>query len=113
MRRVLAVAFSFFALLLLTACDLDTVAEVKHDPFKFEKRDAHLGGIVTESFSVLGYGFYQVEDPTGRIYVISRGKGVPGRGAKVEIRGKAINAFSLSGVDYGTVINESKRKLHH
>lgn len=112
MKRVSAVAFSLLALVLLTACDLDTIAQVKHDPFKFEKKEAHLGGLVTQSFSVLGYGFYEVEDTTGKIFVITRGKGVPGKGAKVEIRGRAINAFSISGVDYGTVINESKRKLH-
>jgi hypothetical protein len=112
MKRVSAVAFLLLALIFLTACDLDTIAQVKNDPFKFEKKDAHLGGIVTQSFSVLGYGFYEVEDPTGKILVVSRGKGVPGKGAKVEIRGRAVNAFSFSGVDYGTVINESKRKLH-
>ena len=100
-------------LVLLTACDLDTVAEVKADPYKFTEKSAHLGGIVTKSYGALGYGFYELEDKTGKIFVVSQGRGVPGKGARIEVKGKVQNGFSFAGLDYGTVIMESGRKLHN
>jgi hypothetical protein len=110
-KRVLVVLMTL-PLLLLTACDLDTVAEVKGDPFKFEKNNARLGGIVTRSYGVMGYGFYEIQDRTGTIFVVSQGRGVPGKGSKVEVKGKAKNAFVFAGMDYGTVLLEGSRKLH-
>ena len=112
MRRALMTLVAALPLLLLTACDLDTVAEVKADPFEFTSKDARLGEIVTQSIGALGYGLYELEDKTGKIWVISRGHGVPGKGAKIEVKGKVQNGFTFAGTDYGTVIMESDRKLH-
>jgi len=111
-RKRILVVIAALPLLLLTACDLDTIAEVKGDPYKFTRETAHLGGVVTKSFGAMGYGIYEIEDKTGKIYVVSEGGGVPGRGARVEIKGKAKNAFTFAGFDYGTVILESDRKVH-
>ncbi|RPI29476.1 MAG: hypothetical protein EHM61_01435 [Acidobacteria bacterium] len=111
-RKRILVVLAALPLLLLTACDLDTVAEVKGDPYKFTKDTAHLGGIVTKSYGVMGYGIYEIEDKTGKIFVVAEGRGVPARGTKVEVRGKAKNAFTFAGFDYGTVLLESDRKIH-
>jgi len=112
MRRALMTLVAVLPLLLLTACDLDTVAEVKADPFKFTEKNARLGGIVTRSYGALGYGFYELEDKTGKIFIVSQGRGVPGTGARIEVKGKVQNGFTFAGTDYGTVIMESDRKLH-
>ncbi len=112
-RKRILVVLAALPLLLLTACDLDTIAEVKSDPYKFTRETAHLGGVVTKSFGAMGYGIYELEDKTGKIYVVSERGGVPGRGARVEVKGKAKNAFTFAGFDYGTVIFESGRKVHH
>jgi len=112
-RKSLFLLLSLLPLLLLTACDLDTVSEVKNDPFKFEKDTAHLGGVVTKTYGVMGWGIYEIEDRTGKMYVVSQGRGVPGKGAKVEVKGHTKNAFTLAGMDYGTVLMESSRKIHN
>jgi hypothetical protein len=106
------VVLATLPLLLLTACDLDTVAEVKGDPYKFTRKTARLGGIVTRSYGVMNYGIYEIEDKTGKIFVVAEGRGVPGTGARVEVKGRARNAFTFAGIDYGTVIIESNRKIH-
>jgi hypothetical protein len=97
--------------LFLTACDLNTVAEVRGDPHKFENKEARIAGVVTKSYGVMRYGFYELEDPTGKIFVVSHKHGVPGKGARVQVRGKVRQAFSFSGIDYGTALEESDRKL--
>lgn len=104
------VTVSLFALFLV-ACDLDTIQEVKDDPYRYENETARIGGRVTQQMSVLNYGIYEVEDATGTIFVVSQ-RGVPSRGARVEIKGNTVNAFSLAGIDYGTVLMEEDRKIH-
>ena len=98
--------------LLFAACMEQTIAEVKADPYRYQKKEAHIGGVVTRSFGVLNMGFYELQDNTDKILVASN-RGVPAKGTKVEVKGKAINAFSFAGVSYGTVIQESDRKVHH
>jgi len=104
------IALSFFALFLI-GCDLDTIEEVKSDPYRYENKTARIGGRVTQQMSVLNYGIYELEDATGKIFVISQ-RGVPSRGARVEVKGNTVNAFSLAGIDYGTVLMEEDRKIH-
>lgn len=109
--RTLLVTIATVSLLLLTACDMDTVADVRNDPSKFESKEAHLGGVVTKTLGVMGYGVYEIEDQTGKIFVVSQGRGVPGKGARVEVKGKSKSGFMFAGTDYGTVIVEASRKV--
>lgn len=104
------VILSVFALFLV-GCELDTIEEVKQDPYQFEDETARIGGQVTQQLSILNYGIYEVEDSTGTIFVVSE-KGVPSRGARVEVEGNTVNGFSLAGTDYGTVLMETSRKIH-
>lgn len=97
-------------LILTAACELNSVEEVKSDPFKFQNKQARLGGIVRQNWSVLKYGVYEIEDQTGKIFIVSE-KGAPSKGAVVEVKGNTRTAFNLSGIDYGTVIMENKRKV--
>lgn len=110
-NKVGATLVLLLGVFLLAGCELDTIAEVKADPYRFQDKTAHLGGIVTRSYGALQYGVYEIEDRTGKIFVVSE-KGVPARGARIEVKGKAVNAFTLAGVDYGTVIRENSRKIH-
>jgi|GEM_PF-913651 len=111
-RKSLLLFLSLIPLVFLTACDLDTISEVKNDPYKYEKDTAHVGGVVTKTYAVMGWGVYEIEDRTGKMYVVSRGRGVPGKGAKVEVKGHTKNAFTVPGMDLGTVLMESSRKIH-
>lgn len=114
MRTLVAVlgrGLLLLPLLLFVACSLNTIAEVQADPHRFENKDARLGGVVVQSYGVLNYGLYEIEDRTGKMFVVSE-RGVPSQGARVEVKGKAVTAFSLAGVNYGTVLMETSRKLH-
>ena len=51
-------------------------------------------GNVVQSYSVLGKGAYQVDDGTGKLWVVSD-KGVPRKGARVGVRGKIRDGFDL------------------
>ena len=67
------------AAILLSACAPVTIGRITADPSHYRNKTVRVSGTVTNSVGVLGKGGYQVDDGTGKIYVIS-GTGVPSRG---------------------------------
>lgn len=94
----------------LTACPQETtIARLNADPGRYYNREIALKGTVTNSFGALGQGVYELSDETGRIMVITD-RGVPGRGARVQVAGKFINGVTWGGRTYGTVLRETGRR---
>ena len=59
-----------------------------------------LSGSVVDSYSVMGNGAYQLEDKTGRLWIVSNG--VPRKGARVSVKGTVREGFSLGSVGDGS-----------
>jgi hypothetical protein len=73
-------------LVLLTGCGAVKIGRIHADLSRYQNRVVHVNGTVTNSVGVLGTGGYQLEDETGKIYVVSR-SGVPSRGSRVKVTG--------------------------
>jgi hypothetical protein len=104
------------ALLALSACGPKTINQILVDPSEYNNKDVRVEGQVVESYSVLRNGAYQVDDGTGKLWVVST-KGVPRKGARVSVKGKIREGFNLGGVvslpkdiDTGLVMVESSHK---
>src|SRR5215510_14736900 len=101
------------------ACAARTINQVLADPGRYRDRQVTLSGSVTESFSLVGNGAYQIQDNTGNLGVVSNG-GVPRDGARVSVTGTVREGFSLGSVgdklklapavSAGIVLVESSRK---
>jgi hypothetical protein len=65
---------------------------------------------VTTSVGVLGKGGYQLDDGTGKIYVIS-GRGVPSSGSNVEVTGRVSPGVEVLGTPVGVAIREESHKV--
>jgi hypothetical protein len=109
-------AFLIVAAVLLSGCAARTINHILADPSRYANNSVRIEGSVTESYSVLGRGAYQVDDGTGRIWVVSE-KGVPREGARVSVKGKIRDGFNLGNlvtlpkqVDSGLVMIESSHK---
>lgn len=83
--------------LVLTACEQKKINEILADPQRYANRDVGVTGNVVRSVSVLGKGAYQVDDGTGKLWVISD-KGVPREGARIGVKGKIRDGFNLGGL---------------
>jgi hypothetical protein len=83
--------------LVLTACEQKKINEILSDPQRYANRDVGVTGNVVRSVSVLGKGAYQVDDGTGKLWVISD-KGVPREGARIGVKGKIRDGFNLGGL---------------
>jgi hypothetical protein len=97
------------ATLILTACPpTPSVSEIQNNPGKYSGKEIGIHGTVDQTFGALGTGAYQVDDGTGRIWVLSQGYGVPGRGAKVKVAGTLIQGASFGGRNLGLAIRQTR-----
>ena len=79
------------------ACATRTINQVLADPGRYRDREVKLSGSVVDSYSALGNGAYQIDDTTGRLWIVSNG-GVPRKGARVSVTGRVREGFSLGSV---------------
>ena len=97
------------SLLALAACALAAVkiADIKKDPARFENHAVTVHGKVTDvgKLPFMSDGFYQVEDGTGSITVVTAGA-LPEEGATVTVRGKVQSAVQIAGRSFGIVIRQ-------
>jgi hypothetical protein len=103
-------AILFLASILLAGCAPLTIGRITADPSRFQNKTVRVSGTVTNSVGAMGKGGYQLDDGTGKIYVIS-GKGVPSRGSKVEVTGRVSPGVELLGTPVGIAIREENHKV--
>ena len=110
MRQKIALALAATAVLLLTACAPVTIARINQDPSRYYRRNVTVNGTVVTSVGLLGTGGYQIDDGTGKIYVLSR-TGVPSSGSQVSVTGSVVGGAEVLGRPIGTAIREESHKL--
>jgi len=110
MRKTFAVALMLGAILLLAGCPTGVhVSDLNRNPGKYFGKEVGIHGTVTNSFGALGEGAYEVDDGTGRIWIISQGYGVPAKGARVSVAGSFIQGASFGGRAFGTALRQTHR----
>ena len=102
--------------LILSGCERKTIQEIRAEPFLYANREVAIAGNVIRSFSMLGRGAYEIEDGTGRLWVLSE-TGVPREGSRILVRGIVRDAYNVSSfvklpepVSSGLVLFESSHK---
>lgn len=90
------------------------IANILQRPDDFVSRDVTVGGNVTKTYAVnliiAEFGAYQVDDGTGKIWVITK-NGVPSEGRAVGVRGTVSSGLRLKGEVLGAVIREKDRRV--
>jgi hypothetical protein len=97
--------------MLLAGC-ATKIGRINADPSRYQNRTVRVQGTVTNSVGALGAGGYQVDDGTGKIYVISS-TGVPNRGSRVSVTGRVQAGVSVLGRSFGTAIREEHHKVRY
>jgi hypothetical protein len=83
--------------LAMSGCERKTINQIKAEPQRYANHEVGIVGTVTRSYSVLGNGVYEVDDGTGKLWVVSK-TGVPREGARVGVKGTVRDAFNLSSI---------------
>ena len=105
----LSVVALFVCALSFAASANTTINKINADPSRYHNKKVSIVGRVTDSYGIMGQGAYEIDDGTGRIWVIAD-RTVPARGARIEAKGHIITGFVFSGRNMGTVLQESGRK---
>jgi hypothetical protein len=102
--------------LIMAGCEQKTINDIKADPSLYANKEVAITGTVTRSVSLLGKGAYEIEDGTGKLWVVSK-SGVPREGAKIIVKGKIQDGFNLGAlvklpepISSGLVMIESAHK---
>ena len=95
--RYVAVVVLAIAAVSSGACAARSINQVLADPGHYRDRNVKVSGAVVDSYSMLGNGAYQIEDKTGKLWVISSA-GVPRKGARVSVTGTVREGFSLGSI---------------
>lgn len=107
---VAALILLIAATFILTACPpTPSIAEINRNPGKYAGKEVGVHGTVDQTAGFLGTGAYQIDDGTGKIWVLSQGFGVPGKGAKVKVVGTLIQGASLGSRNFGFAIRQTRR----
>jgi hypothetical protein len=83
--------------LAMVGCEQKTINQIKADPGRYANRDVTVVGSVVRSYSVLGKGLYEIDDGTGKLWVVSA-KSVPREGAKVAVQGTIRDAYNFGSL---------------
>jgi hypothetical protein len=101
---------------LIAACALasavsakTSINKINADPGKYYNKKVSIEGTVTDSYGVLGQGAYELDDGTGKIWVLAE-RAVPARGSHVEAKGHVITGFVYRGRNLAAAIRETGRK---
>ncbi len=109
-KKTAAASLVLTAVLLLTACPSQTtISKINADPARYRNKEVAIVGTVRDSYGALGQGAYEIDDGTGRLWVVTR-RGVPSRGSRVGAKGRVYNGFNFGGRNYGTVLEETDRR---
>ena len=110
LHKALFLSVMLAGALALTACpSKTTIAKISQNPSKYHDRQVGLIGTVTDSYGVLGNGIYELDDGTGRIWVVTT-RGVPTKGTRVGVAGRIHTGVSFGGRTYGLGLQEDQRR---
>ena len=108
-RRISFLAIILTGIFLFTACpQRETISKINADPGRYRNKEVGLVGTVTDSYGVVDRGAYELDDGTGRIWVVTR-RGGPARGSRIGAKGRVFTGFNLGGRSFGTILEESDR----
>jgi hypothetical protein len=99
--------------LFLAGCGTQRIGRIIQDPGRYTNRNVTVEGTVTNSVGAFVAGVYQVEDESGKIYVLSTGGGVPAKGARVQVKGRVTPGVNVLGKSFGTTIRERDHKVRY
>lgn len=109
-RKTVFLTLILAGTLFVTACpSREKISKINADPARYRDKEVAIAGTVTDSYGLLDMGAYEIDDGSGKLWVVTR-RGTPSRGAKVGAKGRIYTGLSYGGRSFGTVLEETDRR---
>ena len=95
-----------------TALGERSISEVQHNPGKFHDKTVTVEGVVTTSFGIplVPFKVFRVSDGSAEMLVISDDSRIPGKNARVRVRGEVQEFALIGGRSFGLHLREKSIK---
>jgi len=90
-----------------------SISEVQTNPGKFADKTVTVEGVVTTSWGIplVPFKVYRVSDGSGEMLVISDNNRIPGKNARVRVRGEVEEFALIGGRSFGLHLREKTIKF--
>ena len=103
------------ALTLLAGCATGhpRIADIKHNPGRYQNRSVTVDGVVTSSWGMplLPMKLYKVDDGTGEVTVVAQSGRTPAKGARVSVKGRVNDFATFGGQSVGLHLEQENLKF--
>lgn len=104
----LSVSIALMSLALTGCPERKKIADINANPSRYMNKQVTVVGRVTRSYGAAGFGVFEVDDGTGRMWILSEGHGVPTKDTYVGVQGTITPGVTYSGRNYGTGMRTDK-----
>ncbi|HEX8503083.1 MAG TPA: hypothetical protein VF659_21040 [Pyrinomonadaceae bacterium] len=112
-RKLILLPALLAAVLGLAACPSRTnIGKISADPDRYMNKEVGIVGRVTDSYGVpfVG-GAYELDDGTGKLWVVTERGGTPSKGARVAVKGRIYSGPTIRGRNVGMALREEDRRV--
>lgn len=104
---ILTAAFALTAA--LAGCEQTKISDINKNPGKFAGNEVTIAGTVTSTVASSNPGTFEVDDGSGRLWILSSSYGVPAQGTKIAVTGLVESGVNLGSSSLVTTLQETKR----
>jgi hypothetical protein len=94
----------------LSGCERTRIADINNDPGRYMGKDITVVGEVVNSVGAFNQGAFELDDRTGRLWVLSTGFGVPRNGARIAVTGRIQGGVTIGNRSIANVLRETKAR---
>lgn len=107
-RILLGIALGSLVLCLAGCTRHASIADILRDPAQYADKEVTIDGQASSGFGGFGNGFFQLDDGTGKIFVLTQNFGIPAEGARVSVTGEVQQGISVGGRSFGVIFKQTK-----
>jgi hypothetical protein len=85
------------------------IGDLTSNAGRYIDKEVAITGTVVSSFGLLGTGAFEVDDGSGRIWVLSENFGVPSKGARVGITGRVTEGVNVGGRSVAVALRQTQK----
>ena len=96
-------------ILILSACSRQSIESINRDPERFHDKEITVAGRVANSFGVAAAGAFELDDGTGRLWVLSDTPDLPAHNSSVTVTGRIEQGISFGGRTFVIILRETRK----